>query len=140
VALVHLVAVTMSIWFSYYSDKLPVYGTASIYVEAQNSTLDRDMDGIIFCDMPWIIDPHSTNSALRAELGEIWNQSSIDLSRLYAMGADAYQITKQLGKTNYFSRFSYRGTTGYLTLGTEQNIHRELMCAKLSGGRPRVIH
>lgn len=127
---------------SFYSgNKLPVYGTASLYTKSQTPIQQRDIDGIIFCDIPWVIDPNSTyvSGTLRTELGEVWNNTPVDFSRLYAMGVDAYGISKQLNKKSFFTRFSYPGTTGYLTLGSKQNIQRELLCAKIEHGRARVV-
>jgi outer membrane PBP1 activator LpoA protein len=123
----------------YYTDKLPVFATASIFTESPNATLARETNGIIFCDMPWVIDSRRVSNSLRSGLDEMWTNSSVELSRLYAMGADAYALSKQIDKTNSYAKFSYHGATGYLTVGSDRAVKRELLCARLQGGKPRIL-
>lgn len=124
----------------YYSDRFPVYSTASIYSATQQSNgLDRDLHGIVFCDMPWIIDARSTTSSLRSKLDNVWRNTSADLSRLYAMGTDAYGLSQQMSKTTPVAPFSYRGVTGYLSLNTDHTISRELLCAKIQDHSLKIM-
>ncbi|HRE30628.1 MAG TPA: penicillin-binding protein activator, partial [Candidatus Berkiella sp.] len=40
----------------YYAEDVPVLATSSIYSGSQNPRSDRDVNGVVFCDMPWLLD------------------------------------------------------------------------------------
>ncbi|MFN7096939.1 MAG: penicillin-binding protein activator, partial [Gammaproteobacteria bacterium] len=44
----------------YYASDLPVYATSMVYTGQPNATQDRDMDGIQFCDIPFVIENNAT--------------------------------------------------------------------------------
>src|SRR5690554_7108230 len=45
--------------FNFASD-LPVYSTSHVYSGEPNPSKDRDLNGIVFCDTPWLLDRKST--------------------------------------------------------------------------------
>lgn len=110
----------------YYAEKIPVYATSNIYSGEPDPMTDRDLNGIIFCDMPWLITPsrYPSHSAISPD------------RRLFAMGADAYQLTTQLATLG--SGKVYTGMTGDLYM-TKQQIHRNLMWVKMVNGMPQRL-
>ena len=40
----------------YYAENIPVFSTSHIFNGITNSQKDKDLDGIIFCDIPWLFD------------------------------------------------------------------------------------
>lgn len=110
----------------YYAEKIPVYATSNVYSGEPDPLTDRDLNGVIFCDMPWLITPsrYPTLSAVSPD------------RRLFAMGADAYQLTMQLATLQ--SGRVYTGMTGDLYM-TKQQIHRQLTWVKMVNGTPQRL-
>ena len=120
----------------YQAGDLPVYAMPTVYTGQVNASLDADLNKITFCDTPWLF-----NKAYQGVLGmdalkETWKQFPNSYLRLIAMGIDAYNLATHL---NTLEANSYSGTTGHLSLTTDQRIRRELICAKFTAGQPEII-
>lgn len=111
----------------YYAEKIPVYSTSNVYSGEPDPMTDRDLNGIVFCDMPWLIAPSRYPN---------FSAISCDDRRLFAMGADAYQLTTQLATLQ--SGKTYAGMTGDLYMNKQQ-IHRHLMWVKMINGIPQQL-
>ena len=74
---------------------LPVYATSSIFTGRADPDVDRDMDGIVFCDIPWLLDA-DTGVPDRESVARALPGAEGNLTRLYALGIDAYQIAPYL--------------------------------------------
>lgn len=107
----------------YNAGDVPVYATSLVYSGLPNPRLDEDLDGITFCDAPWVLqDKHMEKNA-----------------RLFALGKDAYLIAAELYKLTG-SQDTVQGTTGKLYLNDEHRIVRELVCAQFKNGVPEVLN
>ncbi len=104
--------------------RLPTYSTAIIYGGRANPHLDHDLDGIVFCDLPFILHPthHHTPPP---------NSSP---KRLYALGLDAYTLSKSLSRLTNIQAFSIEGASGTLTIDHNGHVHRTLPFAKMVKG------
>lgn len=119
---------------------IPVFSTSHVYSATHNAALDRDMDGLVFCDMPWVLDQHGDWSAKRERLAALWPERSKRYRRLFALGYDAYQVLPWLD-TLTLPGFGYLpGATGVLTLGSGNTLHRDLDWAQFRGGIPQQVH
>ena len=123
----------------HHAPKIPVYATSHSYGGTVNKEMDRDMDGVLFSDMPWTLAAHDTNNSLKSSLRKNWPERVKRYSRLYALGIDAYHIISQLdtlrrNRANYF-----RGETGDLSLDINNRLQRRLMWARFERGIPQVI-
>ncbi len=116
---------------------LPVYATSSVFSGRANPGADRDMDGIVFCDIPWLLADTGVpdrESVVRALPGAEGN-----LARLYALGIDAYQIAPYLRWLQANPGDAFPGNTGWLSMDTGGRVYRQLLWARFLGGRPRLI-
>jgi outer membrane PBP1 activator LpoA protein len=118
---------------------LPVYSTSHIYSGIADPEADRDIDGVVFGDMPWILDPATSGSTLRREVGTLWSNSLNAFIRLYAFGVDAYYLVGELGKLRAQQYAEFQGVTGRLSLNENNQIDRRLMWARFKKGTPRVL-
>jgi outer membrane PBP1 activator LpoA protein len=118
---------------------LPVYSTSHIYSGIADAEADRDIDGVIFGDMPWVLDPAASGGDLRRDVESLWSDSLSTFVRLYAFGADAYHLVKELGKLRAQQYAEFQGVTGNLSLNENNQIDRRLMWARFSRGTPRII-
>lgn len=117
----------------YYANDLPVYGTSSIYALPPNPALDRDLDGVYVCDMPWLLSPQSAEPRLHATIDELWPNSAATYARFFALGIDAFNISSDLTELEFQS---LPGVTGELFLAKDGRIERKVQCAQFRNGKP----
>lgn len=122
----------------FYAADMPLYSTSHVYAGTPNSTQDRDMDGIEFCDMPWTLKPNSDQAPNWDDIEKLW-PTVTSLKRLYAMGVDAYQLTPWLRYLQSNNEEHLAGKTGNLYLDGSNRVHRQLLWAKFSRGKPQLI-
>ncbi len=120
----------------YNAETLPVYATSSIYSGTSSPHKDQDLDGIHFCDMPWVLAQSSEMQEAHRALQELWPSSVNASPRFFALGMDAYQLAIQLGNPERFSARSTPGFTGELQINPYQRIQRGLVCARFEQGVP----
>ncbi len=124
--------------FNYAAD-LPVYATSHIFTGTVDRSVDQDLDGIVFCDIPWVLADTGQRAALRRKISHLWPDPAEQYTRFYALGVDAYNIIPHLSELKRFPYQEYQGETGYLTLGQDNRIHRRLLWARMVNGAPKLI-
>jgi hypothetical protein len=117
----------------HYSGDLPVYATSVI--NAMDERPDTDLDDVMFAETPWIVDPPAWIADLPAMYGEYWPTEK-RLSRLHAMGYDAYHLVGGLFPERIGPMDEIVGATGNLSLAADGRIHRRLAWARFERGRP----
>lgn len=114
---------------------IPVYATSHIHQVGSNARTNTDLDGIVFCDMPWTIrkstDEDLSNSAYKTDFKLLDNPRA----RLYALGVDSYNVVPYLSALGSNATRSYEGLTGYLTLNENKQFRRELVCSRFKRGK-----
>lgn len=112
---------------------LPVYATSHIY-NGHSGSFDADgLDGVIFCDIPWMLSPTSLSSSEYTRSARLWPESMQNNPRLYALGIDAYNIIPYLGQLGDSAAGGYPGESGKLYLDSSRRLHRQLTWARYSG-------
>ncbi len=118
-------------------------GDVSLYAPSQafsgivNTREDRELDGLIFSDMPWTL--QGKHNSLFAAAERHWPSVLHKYPRLYALGLDAYRIVPYLAhlQANPFERFP--GLTGSIALTDSNLVRRELLWATFVKGYPEVL-
>lgn len=123
----------------YYASKIPIYASSNIYTGIKNP-LDRDLDHIQFCDMPWILDNNIHNRLLYQSITKLWNKDFAQYSRLYAMGIDSYKIATQLPQLLAFPEIGVSGMTGILKLNSNNVVSRTLMWGVFENGKATILN
>lgn len=121
----------------HYAQDLPVFATSSVYSPGESG--GRDLDGIMFDDMPWVLSDEVELSALRTRLQSIWPSSAGRRARLYALGYDAYVLVPLIHSSQLNAVSGLPGLTGTLSLTDERRIQRELDWARISNGQLRPL-
>lgn len=111
---------------------IPVYSTSHAYTGKINRELDRDLNGLIFCDLPWIL---QNNSPLLKTFKQNWPQQE-NFTRLFALGVDAYHLIYNLDHLENRDYAFYEGQTGKIQLDEYNRITRKLPWAKFINGKP----
>ena len=116
----------------HHAGDLPVYATSHVYSGYLDSNADRDLEGVIFCDLPWTL---TTENTLKRDFNTTWKDQRT-YTRLFALGIDAYHIVQNLQylQTHDYARFS--GETGSISMDENQRLHRELLWATFKNGKP----
>ncbi|MDG9929895.1 MULTISPECIES: penicillin-binding protein activator [Pseudomonas] len=115
-----------------YAGDLPVYATSHLYTGGQNPAQYRDLEGIRFCETPWLLE---ANDPLRQQVDQQWPQAAGSLGRLYAMGVDAFRLAPRLGQLQALPDSQVEGLSGNLTLNQSQRIERQLPWAEFRNGQ-----
>ncbi|NIM29001.1 MAG: ABC transporter substrate-binding protein [Gammaproteobacteria bacterium] len=118
---------------------LPVYATSHVYSGIADATADRDVEGVVFGDMPWVLDPAARSAELRRNVETLWGDSFKAFVRLYAFGVDGYHLVKELGRLRAQHYTEFQGATGKLSLNEQNKIDRQLSWARFVRGRPRLL-
>jgi len=123
----------------FHAAKLPIYATSHIYTGNLNPEMDRDMDGIIFGDMPWVLSENMTNNSIRSEIDDYITASGKQLQRLYALGLDAFNIIAALNPLKTYSYERYDGETGSLSIDENNRVNRQLTWVRFRSGQPTLL-
>jgi outer membrane PBP1 activator LpoA protein len=121
----------------HHAGDLPILATSHLYSGVVERDADRDMDDILFCDMPWTLDAPSPQQQLRAK-PELRLHSG-QLQRLVALGIDAYQLVPLVPMLESHPYERYRGETGSLQIDDSHRIVRQLLWARFERGRPVLM-
>jgi len=113
----------------------PYLGTTRTYAsglvfERVTPAVMRDLDGLVIVEIPWLVTPHAAQFANlpRKEFG------SIALTRLYALGLDAFRVAQTL-REGAPERLNFEGATGQVTLGEDRQFQREGVFAVFRAGQ-----
>lgn len=121
----------------YFAENIPVFSIPSIYNGRDNQQENRDLDGIVFTDAPWILNP---GGELNEKINSNLRQAQGPLQRLRAMGIDSFMLYPRLFQLAERQVDSLRGTTGILTMSENQRIHRNLEPARFEDGLAVPFH
>lgn len=113
----------------YYVGDMPVYATSMVNTGVNVTGAADDLDGIMFTDIPFILDRNGGWVAQRDQISGL----SGDSLRLYALGIDAYRLSQGMNEIGPTQVSSIPGATGNLTL-SDQRVHRELEWAQFKNG------
>lgn len=116
----------------HYSGDLPVYSTS--LVNSMDGRSNADLNGIMFADVPWLIDAKPWFQFLPEMYAEHWPQER-RLGRLHAMGFDSYNLIASLFAYRGGEMVQLEGATGELILDHGGRVHRKLAWAQFQGGK-----
>jgi outer membrane PBP1 activator LpoA protein len=116
-----------------YASRLPVYATSDIYEPGAAGNID--LNGVVFPDMPWVLDEGGPVALLRQAAELNWPDQAVARSRLHAFGYDAYMIVAELTRRQAPFGTPLNGLTGRLTLDAQRQVHRELGFGRIEDGK-----
>ena len=110
-----------------------VYATSHIYGGDSNPALDRDLDGVEFCDAPWLFGPLPGRPDRSIFSGRIDSANGFG-GRLFAFGMDAYAVLPYMDWLLAHPDSYLNGATGELTADSFGRIHRLVGWARFQNG------
>ncbi|MEM7562065.1 MAG: penicillin-binding protein activator [Pseudomonadota bacterium] len=121
----------------HHAQDLPVYATSHISSSTGNPDDDRDLNEILFVDIPWMLD--NQQNLDHKQVGQLWPDSSDRFSRLFALGIDAYRLIPSLRRLMINPDESLPHNTGVLSVDKSGRVKRNLLMATYQKGRAKLI-
>lgn len=122
----------------YGTEDVALYSISNIYTGIINTRADSDINGVLFIDMPWIIDPENEYSPLNRMIERYRKPAHSAYKRLYAFGIDAYRLIPRIAELILQPSRQFEGKTGYIKLDEEGRVHRRLIWARFVDGKPEL--
>ncbi len=117
---------------------VPVFATSHVNSGEVSPGLDRDLDGIEFCDATWLFSPVPGRPDRNA-VGQALASATGLGARLFAFGMDAYALLPYMDWLLAHPDSYLDGATGQLAADSFGRIHRLLTWARFTGGQARAI-
>ncbi|MGL6261614.1 penicillin-binding protein activator [Vibrio sp. WXL103] len=87
----------------------------------------EDLTGVTFSDIPLLLQPEAE---LKAQIEELWPESSKSQQRLQALGMDAYHLMVELPQMKVTPEARIQGQTGILSIDENCVVEREISWAE----------
>ena len=117
---------------------LPVFATSHIYAGVDDAAANRDLDGVEFCDSPWLFDAQPglpSHGAIAAQLPAARGTSA----RLFAFGMDAWNLVPYLDWLRDHPGSYLPGASGQLAADQFGRVRRVLVWAKFQDGQAQPL-
>lgn len=118
-----------------FAKNIPMIGTSQIYSGTPSRSKDRDLENVVFCDIPWMLE----NNKMRKNIKKLWPRAKGGLDRLYALGADAFQLYPRLVQIKVLKHSQLAGQTGQLSMDDYGQVVRTLPFAQFKKGYAKKI-
>ena len=119
---------------------LPIYATSHVFAGVPEPQHDLDLDGVVFNDMPWVLDADSGEDELRERVFALWPAASEGFIRYYAFGADAYRLQRRIFRlADRPGEVALSGRSGRLTVGEDGRVRIEMAWARFRDGTPEAL-
>jgi outer membrane PBP1 activator LpoA protein len=115
----------------YISGTLPIYTTSLGVDPRAESTVNVDLEGVRYVDMPWFVQPDHPAVMIYPPPK---TPMSVEQERLYALGIDAYRLCTVLLQSDARA-FTLDGVTGRIVLEAGRHFARTLVPAAFDAGR-----
>ena len=110
-----------------------VFATSHIFSGVVNAGLDHDLDGLEFCDAPWLFDA-TAGLPRHSDIAASLDSARGTGARLFAMGLDAYSLVPYLEWLGTHHDSYLPGATGQLTTDAGGRVQRILVWARFQDG------
>jgi outer membrane PBP1 activator LpoA protein len=117
---------------------MPVFATSHVYAGRDDPTADRDLDGVEFCDAPWLFDAQP-GLPLRSVIAPDLEAARGAGARLFAFGMDAWALTPYLDWLRTHPGSYLPGASGELAEDDFGRMQRMLVWARFDDGVARPL-
>ena len=118
-----------------YTKQVAVYGSSRTHSSSLSKNQTRDLNGLTFSDMPWLLNP---DQGLKQQTLALWPSMSKIEQNLFAMGYDAFKLIPNLQQLRNFPELHLNGQTGILYVNDAGVIEREFSWAKYRAGKIKL--
>ncbi len=123
----------------FYAGDIPSYSLSTAY-EPDSTDANRDIDGLLYPDMPWMVSDDPSLDAVRTSIEQAWGNGVAWRSRLFAFGYDACQLMLALsGGRQKLADVQIAGLSGQLHFDPSGRVQRDLIWVQTRDGEPRRV-
>lgn len=122
-----------------FANAIPMYASSRSYNVDIDRNTRRDLNGLTFTEIPWLLPSKQVNPLMAADAKKIWPNRSSQLERIYAMGIDALQLVDKVKAMQLIPMLRHKGETGTLQMDTNGIISRSLSWGKYRTSRIQNI-
>lgn len=116
----------------FHARAIPRLGTSRVAGIDDDAKKNKDLNTIFYPDAPWILRESMQNDPIRRSIIETFPAAEGAYAKLYALGADSYQLVTNLNALSQGQRL--QGYTGGLELAADGRIRRHLDWAQYVEG------
>ena len=113
---------------------VPVYATSQVQPSKNNPELDKDLNGIRFCQSRFVVAPQSLQDVLDFDVDKVKSNK-----KYFAFGYDAVSLIPRLEWMQTMQSQKIEGLSGFLTVDGEGKVHRELAWSEYKRGVPVLL-
>jgi hypothetical protein len=121
---------------SIFGERLPVFSSSRSYLVGETQAQMRDLNGLTFTEMPWLIKPIAKDTELTFNQIE---ENQTQLKKLFAFGNDAYNLIGMLRAMEIIDNYEVNGLTGTLSMNADNSIKRALLWSQYRQGKVIAI-
>ncbi len=123
-----------------YAGEIPSYSISQAY-EPDSLDSNRDIAGLSYPDMPWMIGGQGNLTELRNDFSATWGNRIGWQSRLFAFGYDAAQLMLAMSAPEATpAAVQIDGLTGQLHFDADRRVERDLIWVRIDrNGTPRAL-
>lgn len=123
------------------AEDLPIVATSHVYSGTVNTEQDRDLSGLEFCDVPWIMTPRYETRIEAAGVPTLAEMRQLSSTvgaggRLVAFGIDAYRVMNYLSWLEAHPGSAMSGATGLLSTDLSGSVRRRPSWHVMRAGAP----
>jgi uncharacterized protein len=118
---------------------LPVFATSHIYGGSDNPTADRDLEGVQFCDAPWLFDAQSGLPSYQDVASQLPAARGAT-AQLFAFGMDAWNLVPYIDWLRSHPGSYLSGASGQLASDTFGHVNRVLTWLIFQDGVARPMN
>jgi len=118
---------------------LPVFATSHVYAGTDNAGADNDLEGVEFCDAPWLFDAQP-GLPKRDDIIAALPATRGTASRLFAFGMDAWNLVPYIDWMRAHPDSYLPGASGQLAADSFGRVRRVLIWAKFQSGLARPVN
>lgn len=113
---------------------VPVYATSQVQPIKNNPELDKDLNGVRFCQSQFVVAPKKLQEVLNFTAENIKSNK-----KFFAFGYDAVLLFPQLEWMQAMQSQKIEGLSGFLDLDENGKVHRKLAWAEYKRGKPQLL-
>lgn len=123
----------------FYAGDIATYSLSNAF-EPDATDANRDADGLMYPDMPWMVSDDSSLDAIRSNIEQAWGNGVAWRSRLFAFGYDACQLMLALSSGRQkLAEVQVAGLSGQLHFDAQGRIQRDLIWVQVRDGEPKRL-
>ena len=117
---------------------LSVFATSHVYGGSDDAAANQDLDGVEFCDAPWLFNAQS-GLPNHDDIAALLPAARGSAGRLFAFGMDAWNLVPYLDWLHAHPGSYLPGASGQLTADAFGRVRRVLIWAKFQDGLARPL-